>query len=242
MPSRPPDVGVPQGEARRTYVRQMFTEIAPRYDLLNRVLSLRTDRSWRRRAVRQLEWWTAPTGRYLDLCAGTLDLAAALARQDGFRGRVIGADFAIPMLRLGLAKGEELTAVGADALELPFPAATFDGCMIAFGIRNLADVDAGLAEMARVLKPGGRLVILEFSLPTSRAVRSFYLLYFRHVLPRVGRWVSKHTSAYSYLPASVQDFPEPSQLSARMVASGFAAVGHRPLTLGIAALHTGVRQ
>ncbi len=219
----------------------MFTDIAPKYDVLNRVLSLNTDRSWRRRAVSELEWQAIPAGRYLDLCAGTLDLAAELARQHGFRGRVVGADFVIPMLRLGMAKGAELRAVGADALDLPFPAATFDGCMIAFGLRNLADVNAGLAEMARVLKPGGRLVILEFSLPTSRAVRSLYLLYFRHVLPRVGRLVSKHTSAYSYLPASVQDFPEPSQLSAQLSRSGFSGVRHRSLTFGIAALHTGVR-
>ncbi|MDH3458573.1 MAG: class I SAM-dependent methyltransferase, partial [Gemmatimonadota bacterium] len=120
--------------------------------------------------------------------------------------------------------------------------ATFDGCMIAFGIRNLADLDAGLAEMARVLKPGGRLVILEFSLPPTRAVRSLYLLYFRHVLPRVGRLVSKHTSAYSYLPASVQEFPEPAYLLARMAANGFASVSHSSLTFGIAALHAGVRR
>ncbi len=220
----------------------MFTDIAPRYDLLNRVLSLNTDRSWRRRAVANLGWRTAPAGRYLDLCAGTLDLAAELARQDGFQGLVVGADFVVPMLRLGVAKQDGLRAVGADALDLPFPAATFDGCMIAFGLRNLADVGAGLAEMARVLKPGGRLVSLEFSLPTIRAVRSLYLVYFRHVLPRVGRLVSKHTSAYSYLPASVQDFLQPSQVSAQMSRSGFTSVRHRSLTLGVAALHTGVRR
>jgi demethylmenaquinone methyltransferase/2-methoxy-6-polyprenyl-1,4-benzoquinol methylase len=219
----------------------MFSAIAPRYDLLNRVLSLSIDRRWRREAVDRLEWDRESEGRYLDLCAGTLDLAAELRGRAGFAGDVVGADFAVPMLRLGMDKAPNLAAVGADALNLPFPDATFNGCMVAFGIRNLADMDAGLAEMARVLRPRGRLVILEFSLPAWRPMRAGYLLYFRHILPRIGRLVSKHTSAYSYLPDSVGAFPEPAVMVERIRAYGFTGVTHRALTWGIAALYAGRR-
>ena len=236
----PAESGV-DGNGKRSYVRQMFTAIAPRYDLLNHVLSLNVDRRWRRTAVKRLRWDTAPTGTYLDLCAGTLDLAAALRRQDGFRGTVVGADFVVPMLRLGRRKSDGVRAVGADALALPFADRTFDGCMIAFGIRNLEDVGAGLAEMARVLRPGGRLVILEFSLPTRWPIRPLYAVYFRHILPRIGRLVSKHTSAYTYLPDSVSAFPEPTELAAAIAGCGFGEVHHEPLTFGVASLYHAVR-
>ena len=229
------------GARKRSYVRQMFTAIAPRYDLLNHVLSLNVDRAWRRSAVRRLQWDATPGGLYLDLCAGTLDLAVELERQRGFTGAVVGADFVVPMLKLGQGKAGGVRAVGADALVLPFPDGTFDGCMIAFGIRNLEDVGAGLAEMARVLRPGGRLVILEFSMPSRWPVRPLYAFYFRHVLPRIGRLVSKHTSAYTYLPDSVSAFPEPTELTASISAHGFAAVRHEALTFGVASLYHGIR-
>jgi demethylmenaquinone methyltransferase/2-methoxy-6-polyprenyl-1,4-benzoquinol methylase len=224
------------GDAKRSYVRQMFTAIAPRYDLLNHLLSFNIDRWWRRRAVDRLAWQRAPDGTYLDLCAGTLDLALELARRPGFTGRAVGADFVVPMLRRGRGKRDALEAVGADALELPFPDTRFHGCMVGFGVRNLADLDRGLDEIRRVLKPGGRLVILDFAIPTAWPVRPLYLFYFRRVLPRVGRLVSKHTTAYSYLPDSVTDFPSPERLAARLSAAGFARVAFERLTLGVAAL------
>jgi demethylmenaquinone methyltransferase/2-methoxy-6-polyprenyl-1,4-benzoquinol methylase len=241
MALTPPEVGSRSGDSKRSYVRDMFTAIAPRYDLLNHVLSLNIDRRWRRRAVDRLEWRAAPGGAYLDLCAGTLDLAAELARRRGFRGRVVGADFVVPMLKLGLGKAGGLRGVGADALELPFADRTFDGLTIGFGLRNLTDTDAGLAEMARVLKPGGRLVILEFATPTMWPMRPLYLFYFRRVLPQIGRWVSKHTSAYSYLPASVAGLPEPETLGGLIAAAGMRDVGHEALTCGIARIYWGAR-
>ena len=224
-----------------SYVREMFTTIAPRYDLLNRVLSFNIDRSWRRRAVLRLGWQRAPTGTYLDLCAGTLDLAAALARQPAFRGTVIGADFVVPMLRLGRAKAERMKAVGADALALPFDDARFYGCTVGFGVRNLTDLDRGMEEIARVLKVGARLVVLEFSTPRRWPIKPLYQFYFRHVLPRVGRWVSKHATAYSYLPDSVLGFPGPSQFADRFRRAGFRDVHYQPLTFGIATIHWGIR-
>jgi demethylmenaquinone methyltransferase/2-methoxy-6-polyprenyl-1,4-benzoquinol methylase len=229
------------GEAKRSYVREMFSAIAPRYDFLNHALTLNIDRRWRRAAVRRLHWSAAPAGRYLDLCAGTLDLAVELERQPGFRGRVVGADFAIPMLERGRPKSREVRPVGADALNLPFPDAAFDGCMVGFGVRNLADLERGFREIARVLKPGGRVVILDFSLPRAWPIRPLYLLYFRHILPLVGRLVTKHTSAYRYLPASVDRFSPPEDLRRELERAGFRAARAEDLTLGIAILLTGAR-
>ncbi len=219
----------------------MFTAIAPRYDLLNRVLSLNIDRRWRRRAVSRLGWQRVPDGTYLDLCAGTLDLAADLARQSAFHGSVVGADFVVPMLQLGRRKVAGLVAVGADALELPFFDAQFDGCTVGFGVRNLTDLDRGLGEMGRVLKTGSTLVVLEFSTPTSWPIRPLYLFYFHRILPRIGRMVSRHSTAYSYLPSSVVDFPNPHQFSERFCRAGFRDVGFEALTFGIAMIHWGVR-
>ncbi len=206
----------------------MFTAIAPRYDFLNHLLSLNVDRSWRRTAVARLGWEAKPEGTYLDLCAGTLDLAAELARQGGFRGRVIGADFVVPMLAQGKGKSPRTVPVAADALALPFPAARFDGALVGFGVRNLADLDSGLCEAARVLKPGAPL-------------RAIYLFYFRRILPAIGRLVSKHREAYTYLPESVLAFPEPEALSERLRAAGFSRVGFERLTGGICAVHYGTR-
>lgn len=235
-------VGSSTGAAKRAYVRGIFTAIAPRYDLLNHLLSLNVDRRWRRQAVQLLDWERAPDGLYLDLCAGTLDLAATLARTPGFSGRVIGADFVLAMLQRGLGKSDRVAPLTADALELPFADQVFDGATVGFGVRNLADLDQGLRESARVLRPGARLVVLEFTTPTRQPMKGLYLSYFRHMLPLVGRLVSKHTTAYTYLPESVLGFPVPQALVERMTAAGFTDVRYKTLFGGVCALHVGVRQ
>ena len=225
-------------------MRRMFASIAPRYDLLNHLLSLNIDRIWRRRAVDVLNWERTPDGLFLDNCAGTLDLACELARRPGFAGRVIGSDFTLAMLQGGQHKISTLPVepVCADALALPYDDASFDGATVGFGVRNLADLQDGLVEMARVLKPGARLVILEFTTPSWQPFRGLYFLYFRRILPAVGSLVSKHDSAYSYLPESVLRFPEPPRLAEMMVSAGFAEVTFRRLTGGIAAIHRGTRR
>lgn len=229
------------GDAKRSYVRAMFAAIAPRYDILNHLLSFTLDRSWRRAAVRRLAWERRPDGTYLDLCAGTLDLATTLAREPGFSGRVIGADFVVPMLLRGKRKAARIRPVGADALTLPFADARFDGAMVAFGVRNLADLDAGLGEAHRVLRPGARFVVLEFTTPRLAPLRALYLFYFRHLLPAIGRAVSKHRDAYTYLPESVLGFPDPDALARRLERAGFSAVGYERLSGGICAVHHGTR-
>ena len=228
---------------KRRYVQAMFSDIAPRYDLLNHLLSFNVDRRWRRRAIRALGWERDPEGTYLDLCAGTLDVSVELARQVGFRGRVIGADFAEPMLRAGRekARGTPVHPITADALALPIPDASCAGAIVAFGVRNLADLDAGLREVARILAPGARFVILEFTTPRSLIVRSGYHLYFHHVLPRVGGLISGNRAAYRYLPESVARFPAAEELGERMRVAGFRSVSWVRLTLGIAAIHVGDR-
>ena len=229
------------GAEKRAYVRAMFAAIAPTYDRLNRILSLRLDLRWRRYAVGQLGWERAPQGIYLDLCAGTLDFAATLSRQRGFTGRVVGADFVRPMLELGRHKAERLEPVAADALELPFADATFDGAMVGWGMRNLVDLDGGLGEVARVLKPGARLAVLDMTIPEREPLRGFYLFYFERVLPRIGRWVSKHRTAYEWLPESTRAFPPPAELARRMGQAGFGQVSYTLFVGGVTALHVGTR-
>lgn len=241
MPPAQLGLDLPRGGDKRAYVRAMFAAIAPRYDLLNRLLSLTIDQRWRRLAIRRLGWDSRPDGTYLDLCAGTLDLAAQLAGQAGFGGRVIGADFVVPMLRRGRHKAAAVVPVAADALRLPFGDAQFDGAVVGFGVRNLADLDRGFAEAARVLKPGAPFVVLEFSTPRPRVLRWLYLFYFRRILPAIGRLVSRHGTAYAYLRDSVLAFPSPDQLAERMRRAGFRDVTYESLTWGIAVLHRGVR-
>lgn len=230
-------------EGKRTYVRRIFSEIAPRYDLLNRLLSLGIDRRWRTIALRRLGWDRAPDGTYLDLCAGTLDVGAQLSRQPGFRGRILGADFAEPMLRAGTGKAPAATLapVVADALALPVRDGVFDGAIVAFGIRNVARLDAGLREVHRALRPGARFVILEFSTPRVPLVRAAYLFYFHRILPLIGRIISGHRTAYTYLPRSVAHFPETEALAAAMRDAGFRDVRWESLTFGIAAIHVGTK-
>lgn len=231
------------GPDRAAQVRTLFSEIAHRYDLLNHVLSLNIDRRWRRRAVAALGWERAPAGSYLDACAGTLDLALELAGQNGFRGRVVGTDFALPMLAQGLHKAREtpVAPVCGDAQRLPFASGSFAGALVGFGVRNLSDLRAGFAELHRVLQPGGRLVILEFTVPPGRLLRAGYMVYFNHILPLVGRLVSGHPWAYSYLPRSVRDFPDPAGLAGLLGRAGFARVDWFLVSGGIAAIHVAAK-
>lgn len=231
------------GTGKRAYVRRVFSEIAPRYDLLNHVLSLNIDRGWRRAALADLEWRNRPNGTYLDLCAGTLDVGAMLARTAGFQGLVLGADFAEPMLQRGIGKADpsRLAPVAADALQLPMRDASIAGAIVAFGVRNLADLTEGFQEVHRVLSPGARFVILEFSTPPSGLVRAAYRAYSHYLLPAIGRLMSGHPTAYRYLPESVDAFPEPDALADLLRAAGFVDVRWRHLTLGVVAIHVGER-
>lgn len=231
------------GATKRAYVQRIFSQIAPRYDLLNHLLSFNIDRRWRRRAIDALAWRSAPAGTYLDLCAGTLDVAATLAREAGFRGRVLGADFAEPMLRAGREKvTARVSPVVADALELPLPNECASGAIVAFGIRNVSDLDAALGEVFRILDHGARVVILEFTTPRNPLMRSLYHFYFHGVLPVIGGLVSGHRTAYRYLPASVAQFPGEGELARRLGAAGFTDVKWTSLSFGIAAIHVGTKR
>jgi len=227
-----------------TRIANMFDAIAPRYDLLNHVLSAGMDRGWRDHAVDALR--LAPGARVLDLCTGTGDLAIAIVRH-GADASVVGIDFAGEMLRLALAKTtaaslqRRIRLVRGDATRIPLPDASCDAATIAFGIRNVAEPQRALVELARVIKPGGRLAILEFGEPRIPGIRTLYAWYFRYVLPTIGRLVSKHQSAYSYLPASVGTFPPPSEFSRTLAATGFSQVRAVPLTFGIVYLFVAQR-
>jgi demethylmenaquinone methyltransferase/2-methoxy-6-polyprenyl-1,4-benzoquinol methylase len=225
-------------------VRGMFAEIAPRYDLVNRMLSGGIDVWWRHVTVRRAP--PPAAGAMLDVCTGTGDLALAYARAAGPEVRIIASDFCRPMLDHGVEKarksGAQVEWVEADAMALPFPDAAFDLVTVAFGLRNIADTARGLAEMARVLEPGGRLAILEFSLPTNRLVRGFYLWYFRRVLPFLGNAVARNRSdAYTYLNKSVEEFPSGARLAALVRDAGFDRLEMIPMTFGIATLTLATR-
>lgn len=237
----PPQADTPGERARA--IREMFSAIAPRYDLLNHLLSLNIDRSWRRRAVDHLGWESRPDGFYLDACAGTYDLSIELARRQAFEGKVIAIDFAYAMLREGFGKIARypISSMCADTLMLPMASGSLDGAMVAFGVRNLTDIGAGLGEFRRVLRPGGRLAILDFALPPRQPLKGLYLLYFKRLLPWVGRLISKHSFAYTYLPESVLRFAEPRQLGELMSSAGFASVEWKMMAGGIACLWWGVR-
>jgi demethylmenaquinone methyltransferase/2-methoxy-6-polyprenyl-1,4-benzoquinol methylase len=219
----------------------MFDAIAGRYDFLNHFLSAGTDRRWRRQAVRSLA--LKGSERVLDLCTGTADLAIALRTSQPGAARVVGVDFSAAMLAVGLDKVrrrglvDRIQVLRADATRVPLPDGSIDAVTVAFGIRNVDDTAAACREMVRVLVPGGRLAILEFAVPTSRLFRAVYMWYFRHVLPRLGRLISRHEMAYEYLPASVGAFASPADFAAALRRAGFVEVTAQPLTFGSVVLY-----
>jgi demethylmenaquinone methyltransferase/2-methoxy-6-polyprenyl-1,4-benzoquinol methylase len=223
-------------------VRKMFTAIAPRYDLLNHLLSFNVDRLWWRRTARSFSHiLRRPEAQVLDLCCGTGDMAFALHKQAArSSAKILGADFSHAMLQRANAKsaGTPLRWVEADALRLPFPDRRFHLVTTAFGLRNLADYDAGLREIARVLRPGGEVGILDFGEPGG-VVGKLYRIYFKRVLPRVGTLISGVRGPYAYLPASVERFPQPTELLERVRHAGFMEASWTPYTFGIAGLYRG---
>ncbi|GAC1660664.1 MAG: bifunctional demethylmenaquinone methyltransferase/2-methoxy-6-polyprenyl-1,4-benzoquinol methylase UbiE [Candidatus Acidiferrum sp.] len=248
-----PEGAVTQEDASRQ-VREMFTQIAPRYDLLNHLLSLQLDRVWRARVARRLRPILArPEAVVLDLCCGTGDLALALGK--GAQARIFGADFAHTMLLRAREKTALASSRGganrmstppmgffeADALRLPFADASFDLVTTAFGFRNLANYEAGLREISRILKPHGTLAILEFTEPPEGLTGQAYRWYFRKVLPKIGGLLSGQRAAYSYLPKSVSRFFRPTELAALMSAVGYQSVEFSVWTLGTVAMHIGHR-
>ena len=227
-------------DKRPDRIATMFDAIAPRYDLLNRVLSAGIDRRWRRKAIESLHLTGAET--VLDVCAGTADVALEAIR--GGAAKVLGVDFASAMLAVGrtkvraAAKDHAIALAQGDATRLPVRSSSVDAVTIAFGIRNVERPDAACAEIARALKPGGRIAILEFGVPRIPGIGTLYLWYFKYLLPVIGRAVSRHRAAYSYLPASVATFPSPDTFCATLRACGFHEVVTDPLTFGIVCLYT----
>ncbi|MDZ4657372.1 MAG: bifunctional demethylmenaquinone methyltransferase/2-methoxy-6-polyprenyl-1,4-benzoquinol methylase UbiE [Bythopirellula sp.] len=227
-------------------VREMFGQIAGRYDFLNHLLSLNIDRYWRWRTVRAVP--PRRGGKILDLCTGTGDLALAYHKASGGTASILGADFCYPMLALGREKCKKspaeqtITFIEADAQHIPTVSNQFDVVCVAFGLRNVADTDRGLAEMTRVCARGGRVAVLEFSTPQWQPFKSIYSWYFRNVLPRIGQFFARNSqAAYEYLPESVGQFMQGEELAQRMRAVGLVDVSYRSFTLGVATLYVGTK-
>lgn len=234
--------GASDSEAAAYAVREMFTSIAPRYDLLNHVLSFNVDRLWWRHAAQSFRSsLSQPRARVLDLCCGTGDMTFALFRQANSSDvQILGADFSHAMLQRAREKsqGTPLRWIEADALSLPFVDAQFNLITAAFGFRNLADYDAGLREIVRLLRPGGECGILDFGEPKG-LIGKVYRIYFKRVLPVIGTLISGVRGPYAYLPASVERFPHPEEMLHRMSRAGFREVSWTPYTFGIAGLYRG---
>ena len=233
--------------AKSSQIRNMFSAIAYRYDLLNHLLSFNIDKRWRRKAASLLgDALVSNRGLCLDLCCGTADLALEMSRRG--RAQIVGCDFSHPMLQLGREKilkrnlNARVQVIEGDGLNLPFHSQTFDAIGIAFGLRNLESVAGGLCEMGRVLKPGGKLIVLEFSTPTHPLFHRLFHFYFFNVLPSIGNRISKHKHAYTYLPNSVSQFPDQAELAKILVHCGFQNVGYVNLSAGIAAIHYGEKE
>jgi demethylmenaquinone methyltransferase/2-methoxy-6-polyprenyl-1,4-benzoquinol methylase len=226
-------MSVETGRLAAPEVRSMFDRIAPVYDVMNRVMTAGLDQRWRRETVRVI---VRPGDSVLDGCCGTGDLAVAAVDADA--GEVVGLDFSPRMLERARAKQHSVTWLEGDLMEMPFPDDRFDSATVGFGVRNVSDLDVALRELARVLKPGGRVGILEITTPTG-FLAPFYRLWFDRVVPLLGKLL-KGGSAYTYLPASVRRFPGPDDLAAQMTAAGFEHVAYRTFAGGIVALHTGL--
>lgn len=230
-------------EEREQYVQDLFRRVAPRYDFLNRLLSFRRDVAWRRFAARKSG--LAPGDAALDVATGTGDLAFDLAKRVGPQGRVVGLDFSAEMLAIARQKARDgkmeglCTFVQGNALDLPFEDDSFAAATIAFGLRNVVDRERCLAEMGRVVKPGGRVLVLEFSRPTWPVFRQLYYFYFQRLLPRIGRLVQGDQDTYQYLPDTVMKFPDQESLAETMRQLGFVNVRYYNLTGGISCLHVG---
>ena len=231
--------------------QQMFAEIAPKYDLMNHLSSMNVDRWWRSRTVKRLQ--PGAEFRALDVCTGTGDLAIALwqkiKKESGGKAfEVVGADFCRPMLEIGVGKAQRLNCdslqfVEADAMHLPFADDQFDVVTVAFGLRNVAGTEEGLSEMVRVCNPGGRVAVLEFTMPRIWPLSSMYQFYFLKVLPKVGQWFARNNSdAYNYLPESVGQFPQYEALAKMMNQAGLKDVKFYPMTIGLATLYVGVKR
>jgi demethylmenaquinone methyltransferase/2-methoxy-6-polyprenyl-1,4-benzoquinol methylase len=238
--------GIPSRETEEfaVQVRGMFDRIAGVYDLMNTAMTAGLHHRWRQRAADRAE--LGPGDRALDVCCGTGDLSLELGRLVGAGGEVVGCDFSEPMLELARAKALDAGATQvrfewADALELPYEDGSFDAVTVGFGARNLSDLDRGLAEMARVLRPGGRLVVLEITQPRRPPLSSFFSLWFDRIVPRLGTIAGDH-DAYTYLPQSVKRFPAPEGLAERMAAAGLEGIRWTVLAGGIIAIHSGARR
>ncbi|MAT69571.1 MAG: bifunctional demethylmenaquinone methyltransferase/2-methoxy-6-polyprenyl-1,4-benzoquinol methylase UbiE [Planctomycetaceae bacterium] len=244
MPATVPPPAAPVDKSGER-VRRMFGQIAGRYDLLNHLLSLNIDKAWRRRTVKLVP--PAVGMRVLDVCTGTGDLALAYHAAGDGQVEVVGTDFCHEMLEVARQKGatggrESIPWIEADAQHLPFDDDAFDIVTVAFGLRNVADTDAGLREMTRVCRPGGKVAVLEFTTPRKQPLKGMYGWYFRRVLPRIGQLLARnHECAYDYLPASVGQFPQYEQLAQRMQAAGLSDVVFHPFTLGVATLYVGAK-
>ncbi len=230
--------------AKKEGVRKLFDNIAPDYDRLNHILSLNIDRGWRRKAVREILDEQRPMN-ILDVACGTGDFTVEIAGKAHKGSRVTGIDLSEGMMKIGREKiakaGVEAEMVQGDCEALPYEEGTFDRISVGFGVRNFEHLDIGLKEMCRVLKNGGKLVVLELSVPSNRLVRWCYKLYFLKILPAVGGWISGDRGAYEYLPASVLKFPAPEKFMEMMKSAGFNDVRHRSLTLGICRMYIGLK-
>ncbi len=248
-PANPAGVRIGRGLAsedeKARYVRRMFGAIAPRYDLVNTLISGGLHRRWKRMAVRLVQ--IPPGGRAVDVCCGTGDLALLLARRAGPRGRVLGVDFSEEMLQIARRRAAAAGVGGVcrftqgDAEALALPDMAFDAATVGFGLRNVAHPEAALRELRRVLRPGGRLAVLEFSHPRSAAMRRLYDLYSFTLLPWLGRMASRHADAYLYLPTSIRRWPDQEAFAAVIGQAGFEHVEYRNLLKGVAAVHVGTR-
>lgn len=233
----------PEG-SKKEQVAEMFNAISPKYDALNRILSVGIDQIWRRKTVREIR--STGATQILDVATGTADLALALA--DGIPGsQVVGVDISAGMLDVGRQKvrarrkDDRVRLDLGDGEQLPYEDASFGAITVAFGVRNFENLEQGLRDMNRVLQPGGTLAVLEFSQPTSWPFRPLYLFYFKNILPRIGRLISKDASAYTYLPDSVQAFPYGEAFALKLREAEFTSVRIRPLTLGIASLYVATK-